>query len=164
MNRHTAAATAVSAAILAATLTACQPQAETASTSGNQAAANNTQNTTAPADPSCTVEFGPNQAGIYATSHKVDASVYLKCTGAPDNVSVSLTLAYAPFGTSMQDDQEAAGADYENAQASYTTSARCTPGQYALHVMWTANVNGAALGDQTWGKTADVTAADCARN
>jgi hypothetical protein len=158
MNRRTIAAS-VSAAALAATLAACKPAP--INTSQNAAASNVPSATAAPA---CTVEFGPNQAGIYATSHKIDAVAFLACNGHASGVLVSLTLAYAPPGTSIADDQQAASADYTNAQPSYTASTDCRPGSYALHVYWGATVNGAALSDQTWGKTATVTAADCARS
>jgi hypothetical protein len=164
VNRRALAAT-VTAAALASTLTACKPAP--ASTSQDATAASTTGTAASPgatAAPSCTVDFGPNQAGVYATGHKVDATVSLHCNGTVSDVFVSLTLTYIPPGASPANDVEAAGVTYQQGQPAYTTSADCTPGDYALHVLYGATVGGTAITNDAWGKTASVTAADCARH
>lgn len=160
MNRRTIITATATAAVLAATLTACKPAPGSDTTAANAQAATRSSK---PAAAACTVEYGPNQAGIYAKAHDVDASVYLNCNSHPDNAMVSLTLAYAPPGTSPANDQEAQGATYNTHDSTYTATAPCQPGSYALHVLYSANVNGQYVSDQGWGKTADITAADCNR-
>jgi hypothetical protein len=158
VNRRTLAATVIAAA-LASTLAACGPTP--ASTSHGPTAASHTSATAAP---SCTVDFGPNQAGIYAAGHKVDATVSLHCNGTASDLFVSLTLTYIPPGASPANDVEAAGVTYQQGQPAYTTSATCTPGDYAVHVLYGATVGGTAITNDAWGRPASVTTADCARS
>jgi hypothetical protein len=161
MNRRILAA-AIGAAAISTTLAACKPAP--ASTSHSAAVSNAAVSSPgATAAPSCTVDFGPNQAGIYATGHKVDATVSLHCNGTVSDVFVSLTLTYIPPGASPANDVEAAGVTYQQGQPAYTTNAPCVPGDYALHVLYGATVGGTAITNDAWGKTASVTTADCAR-
>jgi hypothetical protein len=156
VKRRTIAAS-VTAAALASTLTACKPAPDARASSNTTAS---TKTTT----PACTVNYGPNQAGISASGHKVDAGVTFICNGPDIDPLVSLTLAYIPPGTGPADDQEAPGAAYHNPNpSSWTADAPCQPGDYALHVLYSADVNGTLVSDQQWGKTATVTASDCAR-
>ena len=111
--------------------------------------------------PSCTPDFGPDASGLNAFGGTVTASVALDCTGpytTPDPL-ISLTLVRQPPGSATAD---AAGAQaYQSPQLTYTTSGTCAPGQWALHILWGATVDGHALSGQQWGKPITLTAADC---
>lgn len=164
MNHRTAIAAAATTLALTATLTACE-STSTSAHPGNAAINQGDRSTPAPTrhdKADCQIHYGTDGTGITLHDGHVTAAATLDCSATPGDVFISLTLAYSPLHAPMTQDREAAGAEYENARSAYTATAPCKPGTYALHVLYSATVDGTLLTHAEWGTPEAI--ADCAGN